>query len=234
MCIIAIKPKGKQMFADETIRVMYANNPDGAGYMFYDKEHKKVCIKKGFLQVEDLIKSLHSRDFTHTNVVMHFRIGTSGLNDKLNCHPFPIYQKNKLKCFTNLGMAHNGILRDYEPPKDSLINDTQMFIQCVLSQLGKGFQNDANCMALLEELIGTNKLAFLDNKNHLHLVGNFVEDDGYIFSNSSYKQPRVKKMPRGTTPTNVSTSRFKLSDSEINFWHDEPNDFWDDWDRRHK
>lgn len=254
MCIIAIKPKGKKMFNDSVITIMFINNPDGAGYMFYDNTTKKVCIKKGFMTCKSLLSSLHSRDFTDTNVILHFRIGTSGLNDSLNCHPYPLYGKNATKCTADIAMAHNGVLTQYNPPKTSKINDTQMFINNVLNKLDKNFLYDDDKVMLIHDLIGTNRLAFLDSKNKITTIGDFIHDGGYIFSNRSYKYESLlpKKLPRGTTPiakkttvtktsvcpknfvsdTCVST-RYKLTDEEYDFWHDEPSDFWDDWDRRH-
>ena len=89
MCIIAIKPKDVKMFDDFTIETMFENNPDGAGYMYYDSKTKDVVINKGFMTLGALLNSLHSKDLTHTNVVLHFRIGTSGYFNKMNCHPYP-------------------------------------------------------------------------------------------------------------------------------------------------
>ena len=188
MCIIAIKPQGKKMFDDNTIKTMYINNPDGAGYMFYDKGTKKVIIKKGFLTCSSLLESLHAKNLTDTNVVLHFRIGTSGLNDKLNCHPYPIGMNNATKCSCDLGMAHNGILSNFNPPKDSKINDTQTFINEVLNKLKKGFLYDDDKMILIKKIIGMNKLAFLTDKNQIITLGNFISDDGYIYSNDSYHE----------------------------------------------
>lgn len=262
MCIIAIKPAGAKMMSDQTITIMFINNPDGAGYMYYDKDSKSVVIKKGFMSVKALTDSLNSHDLTDTNVVLHFRIGTSGLNDALNCHPYPLFGNNALKCKTDIGMAHNGILTKYIPPKTSKINDTQLFIGEVLNKLDKRFLNDPDKLMLIKALIGTNKLAFLDNKNKLTLIGDFIHDGDYIYSNHSYEYtslypsvknthlrgteiPKSKKTAKShkipTKSTNVSpkkedtcvTTRYKLTDDDYDFWKDEPSDFWDDWDRRH-
>lgn len=234
------------MIDDNTIRCMYINNPDGAGYMYYDYDSKKVVVKKGFMTCKSLLSSLHSKDFTNTNVVIHFRIGTSGLNDALNCHPYPIYQKNALKFKTDLAMAHNGILHNYIPPKSSDINDTQLFIKDVLSNLKPNFINDKDKVALIKQLIGTNKLAFLDSKNKVTTIGNFIHDGDYIYSNSTYKVQSLYAKPttysrafpkvvhKNVCPkTDCVTTKYKLSDTELDFWRDEPNDFWDDWDRHH-
>ena len=226
MCIIAIKPKNMKMIDDDTIRTMFNHNPDGAGYMYYDEKTKKVVIKKGFMNCKELLKSLKAQDLTKTNVILHFRIGTSGFNDKLNCHPYPIYQKNALTCKTDLAMAHNGILQGYIPPKTSDINDTQVFIQNVLNGLKKNFIYDADKLMLIEEIIGTNKLAFLDSKNKVTTIGNFIEDGGYIYSNTSYKQARYSYKPITTKQS-----------TEYDFWKDwdyeSECEFWRDWDLQH-
>ena len=241
MCIIAIKPKGMKMFDDYTLTTMFINNPDGAGFMYHDG--KNVVIKKGFMTCKSLKKELAKHDFTNTNLVLHFRIGTSGLNDELNCHPYPINQKNKLNCKTALGMAHNGILRNYIPPKTAPINDTQFFINSVLNNLSPNFLRNKDVVTLIKQLIGMNKLAFLDDKNRLTLIGDFIEDSGYIYSNDSYKMStlysyvpkpvKTKVCPKKTDVSNCVSKRYKLTSDELDFWHDEPNDFWSDWDKRH-
>ena len=231
MCIIAIKKSGLKMFDKEQLAIMFANNPDGAGFMFYDAKLKKVVIKKGFMTLKSLLKALSDRDYTDTNVILHFRIGTSGQFNKLNCHPYPIYQKNRLECVTNLAMAHNGILRGYIPPENSDINDTQVFIQNVLKWLKKGFIYDADKMNLIGEIIGSNKLAFLDNKNEIRLVGEFIEDNGYIYSNSSYKQ--YKRTKCAYKPKKVVADAHASASSQyskmVDIWgepNEENNDFW--------
>lgn len=235
------------MIDDNTIKCMFINNPDGSGYMYYDYDSKKVVVKKGFMTCKSLLASLHSKDFTNTNVIIHFRIGTSGLNDALNCHPYPIYQKNALKLKTDLAMAHNGILHNYIPSKTSDINDTQLFINEVLSNLKPNFLNDKDKVSLIKQLIGTNKLAFLDSKNRVSTIGNFIHDGDYIYSNDSYKITKLyarpttysQAFPRGIhknvcpKSTGCVTNTYKLDADDLDFWRDEPNDFWDDWDRRH-
>ena len=232
MCIIAIKPKGKEMFSDELIETMFTNNPDGAGYMYYDSKLKKVVIKKGFMTLDALKKSLSQRNFTRTNLVLHFRIGTSGYNDKLNCHPYPVFQKNKLECRTNLGVVHNGILHSYTPPKDSKINDTQVFIRDVLSKLDRHFQYDKNVIRLIEELIGSNKLAFLDNLNQITTIGKFINDNGYLFSNTTYKERRYVYTPSYSCwdyyDYTTKDSKVDTLQEDIDYWRDILGEYWHD------
>ena len=221
MCIIAIKPRGQKLWDDATIRTMFQNNPHGAGYMFCDG--RDVVIQKGFMDADSLLKSLHQRDFTKTNLVLHFRIKTSGKKDAYNCHPFPIYDKNKLSTRTDIALAHNGVLRQFEPSYDSKINDTQVFIRNVLRPLKRGFQSNDNVTYLIGRIIGTNKFAFLDNKNNVTLIGDFITDNGYIYSNESYK-PKQKVVE----PKIVKREFDWLYDDE-----EKSDDLWKELDKKY-
>ena len=92
MCIIAIKPKNKDLQDKETLKTCFTRNPDGSGYMFV---HDNVVeIKKGYMTFDefykDLINDYNKYNLKNQNLVMHFRIGTSG-QSKLGCtHPFAI------------------------------------------------------------------------------------------------------------------------------------------------
>ena len=179
------------MFPEETIRMMFDNNPDGAGIMWYDLPRKKVGYRKGFMKLEQLMEFINGRDWTNEPVVLHFRIGTSGHKTKLCTHPYPVYDRNHVSGFTDLAVCHNGVLSNYFPGYNSAINDSLNFTQKVLSKLDPSFIHDSDKLMLIEELIGTSKLAFLDNSGDITLLGNFIEDDGYIYSNHSYK-PKEK------------------------------------------
>ena len=193
MCIIAVKKTGQKMFPEETIRMMFDNNPDGAGIMWYDLPRKKVGYRKGFMKLEQLMEFINGRDWTNTAVVMHFRIGTSGHKTKLCTHPYPVYDKNHVSGFTDIAVCHNGVLSNYFPGYNSAINDSLNFTQKVLSKLQPSFIRDKDKLMLIEELIGTSKLAFIDDSGDITLLGDFIEDDGYIYSNRSYlpKKPKV-------------------------------------------
>lgn len=191
MCIIAVKKAGMPLFPEETIRTMFKKNADGAGVMW--AEDGRVHIRKGFMKVPELLEFLNSRDWTDVPLVLHCRIGTSGLMDEKNCHPYPIRKQNSVDCECDLAVAHNGILQGYTPSHKSAKNDTQMFISKVLNKLPKRFlKNEAIC-ELLDEALGYNKLVFLDKDGNIYLRGgnkgaSFINDDGYIYTNTSYKE----------------------------------------------
>lgn len=189
MCIIAIKPAGQELFPVETIKTMYTNNKDGAGYCY--TLNGKVKIRKGFMTVNSLLASLRTvPNPTETPMILHFRIGTHGKNIASNTHPFPVsdsveaLQATKVK--TSLAMVHNGVI-GVSPRAD--ISDTMEYILTVvkpLQQLNPDFYKTEQGISILATTCKS-KLAFLDGQGVITTVGDFKEVDGYLYSNASYE-----------------------------------------------
>ena len=205
MCIIAVKPADRPMFLDQTIRTMFENNPHGAGLM-YRRADGKVHIEKGFFNVKDLLDYVHSQagELSDKDVVMHFRIATSGKKDMLGCHPYPIWSKNEsASCDVPLAMVHNGILDGYGYRGNDEVNDTQIFIKECLRKLPHNFLHNQAICDMIGKMITSsyqNKLCFLDKEGFHLLGGKFIEDDGYWYSNDSYK-------PRFSSSFTAKTSK---------------------------
>lgn len=194
MCIIAAKPAGVSMPSRDTIRTMWDGNRDGAGIMYV--ESGKVTIEKGFMTYKSFSKMLdrlESRlDLTATPVVMHFRITTHGGTKPENCHPFPITDSigalKKLTSRTDIGVAHNGII-PIRPR--SGISDTMEYIASQLAPLKRAlprFYANKNAMLLVKNAIES-KMAFLTKEGKIYTVGDFIKDDGILYSNMSYLKP---------------------------------------------
>ena len=196
MCIIVAKEKGQKLPSKETLKTCFNHNSDGAGLMYV--QDNKVVIDKGYMDFKSFykrIKKLQKRfnsDLTDKAIVMHFRIGTSGENDKATTHPFPISNKSedlkKTYFKTDLGMAHNGIISNFVYGKD--LSDTQNFVKdfvSVFKELDKKFFLNENVMKLLEREANS-KLCFLDNRENIYYIGNFIDDNGIKYSNSTYKE----------------------------------------------
>ena len=194
MCIIVSKEKGVELPSKDILEQCFFANPDGAGLMYVKKG--KVNIVKGFMTFDSfyeyLMKLDKLYDLKQKALVMHFRISTQGNVDAGNCHPFPITSSKKMLrstiCKTDVGMAHNGIISTYSYKKGEL-NDTQLFIQhCVsaVHDLDKEFYKNDKVMHMLEDIAGS-KLCFLDSEENIHYVGNFVEENGVKYSNTTYK-----------------------------------------------
>lgn len=200
MCIICVKPAGVALPDKETRENMWYGNPDGAGLMW--ALDGKVHIEKGFMDLEDIelrLKTLSkTTDLEEIPMVFHYRITTHGGTVPANCHPFPISKNvdmlKKLVLKTDVGVAHNGIIRSVTPSGG--ISDTMEYISTQLSYIKAikpCFFKDKNCLRLIENAIDS-KMAFLTNTGELSTIGKFIEHDGCLYSNSSYKSWAGYKM----------------------------------------
>lgn len=193
MCIIAAKPAGITMPDEATIENMWFRNHDGAGFMY--TADGAVHIEKGFMTLDSFKASLEriskSHDLTATALVMHFRIATHGGVIPANTHPFPVTTSvgilQKLMCDTKLGVAHNGIISSVTPRKG--ISDTMEYIASQLGLLYKAcpeFYKNSSLMEMVDNAVGS-KLAFLTSDGQIYTVGHFENEDGILYSNTSYK-----------------------------------------------
>ena len=194
MCIIAVKQAHHKMIDESIIETMFQNNPDGAGYMY--AYNNRVHIEKGFMTLKELLNSLDNLkkkiNIEEIPLILHFRISTSGKVDGATCHPFPVTSDlnalRKTHVITNLGMAHNGIICDFEEKK-SIYSDTQLFInKCVsyLYDINPKFLHDDRTEKLLEPIINGSRLAFLDSHGNIYRYGEWCESDGIYYSNEGY------------------------------------------------
>lgn len=194
MCIIAIKPPHHKMIDESIIETMFQNNPDGSGYMY--SYNNKVHIEKGFMTLKELLNSLDNLkkkvNIEEIPLILHFRISTSGKVDGATCHPFPVTSDlnalRKTHVITNLGMAHNGVIYDFEEKK-SIYSDTQLFVnKCVsyLYDMNHKFLHDDRTKNLLEPIINGSRLAFLDRHGNIYRYGEWCESDGVYYSNEGY------------------------------------------------
>lgn len=194
MCIIIAKEKNSRIPTEEELKNSFEYNNDGAGFMYTD--NGKIVIDKGYMNLESFLKHynklLHKyNNFENKSLIIHCRIGTSGKNNKGNTHPYPITSNERLlhKKYTkqDIGIAHNGIIHDYGTRKG--LNDTQEYIIKFLYPIYshyKDFYKNDDLRECIEKMTNS-KFAILDNNDDIYYIGEFVEDKGVKFSNTSYK-----------------------------------------------
>lgn len=188
MCIIAYKPAGAKFPSKSTIKTMFRNNPDGAGFMYTAPDG--VHIVKGLMSVSAFMQALSQiKHDTSIPVVMHFRIATHGGYSESMTQPFPLTNKNKrlraLNTICDVGIAHNGIIHMCNDAKK--ISDTAMFIRDYMTRLTavkKPF-DDIN-LNIIEACIGS-RMLILERTGDVHILGTgWIEDNDIIYSNDSY------------------------------------------------
>jgi len=190
MCVIVIKKAGVLMPNEENIRDMWERNSDGAGFMY--AVGGEVIIEKGFMTLRDFNnalagaeKRLHSKGYIIKEVpfILHFRITTHGGTNAENTHPFPISKNIKtlqaLDVITDLGMAHNGIIRN--TPRSIKISDTMEFIISMVTPLrglNSEFLNHKEIRELLKDSVNGSRLVFLTKDGDITKIGSW--DNGTI------------------------------------------------------
>lgn len=197
MCIIIAKKKDNRLPSKEELIYSFSHNPDGAGFMYTD--NNKVIIDKGYMNFDSFYKRFEFlckkyNNFANKSLVIHCRIGTAGTNSAKNTHPYPltnnIREMHKLHTTANVGIAHNGIIKDYNPTEeDGDVNDTQNFIKTYLWYLksfDKSFYKREHHQDNIS-YITNSKFAILDSKDNLYLIGQYVNEQGLSFSNGNYK-----------------------------------------------
>jgi hypothetical protein len=201
MCIIHALKKGTEKNTDEVFKFITQgsiSNSRGSGFMFKRNGESKVNINKGYFKVEDLIEAIKAENLgVDDELVVHHRIPTGGNVDAANTHPFVISKKHDevimLKGVTDKPcLAHNGVFRGislYEK-LDKDYSDTYTFSRYILSNKNvmNLFLTDRDLFeTILDDIIGSDKLALLFPDRDMELVGKWVEDNGYFHSNSGYK-----------------------------------------------
>lgn len=197
MCVIIAKDKGSRLPTEKELKQCYEHNHDGAGFMYTDKG--QVIIDKGYMTFDSFMTRYVTlckkyNNFKDKSLVIHCRIGTAGSNTAMNTHPYPLTKSvselHKTYFKTHIGIAHNGIIRDFEPDDDEGdINDTQNFIRIYMTRkynedhkfYKREFERD------YISKITTSKFAILDKNDDLYLIGTFATEDGLKFSNTYFK-----------------------------------------------
>lgn len=201
MCIIVAKNAGIPMPSIEILHNCFDNNPDGAGFMIAAKNN--VYGFKGLMTFEEFADELARAEkrfgrLDKLPVVLHFRITTHGSSVAGNTHPFPLKggyrEMRKTQWCADQGFAHNGIIlqtsRDPDIKKHK-VSDTMVFAKKYAAPIAK-YASIASDPALLNMLyeVADSKLCFLNKKGKIATRGDFIEQDGVLYSNTSFREER--------------------------------------------
>lgn len=189
MCIIAYAKNGVKI-EENVIRTMFEGNPDGAGVMWKPLDGGNIEIRKGFMDVESLLKAWNKIPVECERAI-HCRIATSGKISKGCCHPFPVRPKTDMmkkavdKCY--MALMHNGVISQCTPKSGmkATCSDTMVFAAKYLYPLQK--QIDKECIQDLLESFAASRLLIMRANAPTIMLGNWVEDKGVYYSNTSYK-----------------------------------------------
>ena len=155
---------------DAVVKAMCKCNPDGMGLVTPSVSYRGMNVRT-------LLDRLHERDINEP-CIMHFRLATHGSVRRSNCHPF--YDKQ-----SDVWFAHNGILpvQPFKGKTDSETAFRRLFVPLIREY---GIDSDELAYTV-NQIIGGNKLAFLDGNGEVRLFGEYYEWHGSLFSNLRFR-----------------------------------------------
>jgi predicted glutamine amidotransferase len=215
MCIAILNTKKAGRLPKSHIKNSWDNNDMGAGLLW--NESNKLSVFKTYDYDEYISKYNELRDNANIgNIVLHFRIATSGYKGEHNLHPFLVSD--------TLGFVHNGVIKGLG---NKQFSDTYEFND-MLKKFKHNFLTCDMSKYFISEYIGYSKLLFLDADDKYTIINEELGKwaDGNWYSNDSYKQYNDYsyygnvKVSKTTAMTPTTTNSHKL-------------DAWDDvWDKR--
>jgi hypothetical protein len=185
-CIACFKPR-EVILTKKIMKTCFINNPHGAGIAYASDNNKEVIVEKGFFHFRKFWHRLQELQINRT-MLIHFRVATSGVIDKINCHPWRIDDKHAL--------IHNGVVQHKIGLDSKDFSDTGLFVEHVLKptfQKNNKVWKSYSYKWILEKAMGkNNKFVIIDNKENVVI---FNEDEGewhngIWFSNDTYKNAR--------------------------------------------
>lgn len=200
MCIIIYSPDGR--ICEKHLRRSLANNPHGWGLMWPVRGGDRIEIVKGLTR-SDFWGAWESRP-SGMPVVFHSRIATHGDIDVSNCHPF--------QTKSGLGVAHNGVIHPCAGSRK--LSDTRIFVRDILNNLPENWEENPAILRLLEDFVGTSKLAIMDAMGRVTIVN---EDRGHWgrrgnwYSNESYRAYRVQPTQAKRKVEEPEVRRYQLA-----------------------
>ena len=239
MCIIIVKPRGKEVPSKDIFKNCFKKNPDGAGLMYPVKVKdgqilensslegvSKIHIEKGFMDFEDFWDTIECRVedgfiTKEDHAVFHCRIKTHGVTEPINTHPFPISNKigdlRATEFDTDLAVAHNGTISKMDTKHGN--SDTQVFIKTFLSKVAdKIKKQDKDIHKEISDLGGWSKFAFLTPDKLTMLGSGWEHVDGIHYSNGGYKEVVIAPYKAPTLPYYENKTMGVMGELIEDFW----------------
>jgi hypothetical protein len=198
MCIALYVPNGVKAPDEETLERCFNRNSDGSGFGWYNKKEKTWVVSKGFMTFKQFWEAFKAKKFKDsTDLVIHFRIGTSGRRVHPDCtHPFPVadnFEDMVAHEFKSKNIVlHNGIVGFGE----GNASDTMVAIKQHADPLWP-YLNDEKVLKLLGGLLESDRSRWLLAKeDEVVLLGTWVEDNGISYSNEGFRPPKPIKPTR--------------------------------------
>lgn len=233
MCLIILAPRGTEKKSEKlfsAVRLGAVTNKDGMGYMY--KEGETIIIEKGFTDVEKLIEKLNTLELNTENgqLAIHLRIGNKGEISPEMCHPFVCSKEEQelklLEGTTNLPvMMHNGTFIGLTLSDKK--SDTYVFAEKFLSEeslVGLMHSNTELFKEIFKSVLSLSRvLVFYPDNRDFVKVGNWIEEDGYFYSNETFKNKDIKDVGGKLVDLRASSKSTKYRSSSNTTFNNRPS-----------
>lgn len=190
MCLAAWLGASRRLTRDE-IENAWDNNPDGAGFVYFDDRERPVVYRT--LRLAKFVRAYEIHAARGRAMAVHFRYGTHGTNGVENVHPFRINRTDWL--------LHNGVIHI---PTDGRRSDTRTFAEDYLAKLPARWWESAELSAVVADFVRGSKLIIAttdpDASSRFSIInaddGHWEDDRVAWFSNRSHCAARL---PAGST-----------------------------------
>lgn len=195
MCTLTFCKPGRTPKKDYLVNSC-ENNPDGFGYGFLTDG--KLIVGRDMNAEKIIEEFLVCREmYPDAPAIFHSRIGTHGVKDVSNCHPFFSGVEN------DTIVAHNGVMHlmtdriDEEGKSTDTRSDTRIFAEDYLPKFGVEKLGDFQMVDMMEDWLGSSNKVVVLTQNPAVRDGWIILnehrgswDEEIWWSNSNYKYQR--------------------------------------------
>ncbi len=181
MCVIIFIPKDNGITKKE-LRKAWNVNSHGGGYCY--QKDGNVVFKRGIMKYKDYENEIMDLIGKY-DLILHMRITTSKVINKVQCHPYKIDNVKQLEGITKSPVVcMNGSIKQQKIIKEC--NDTMSYIienydtfNIMTQDILNLIQDSTHC-----------RWAFMSPKQIL-LSSDFIEHEGRLYSNKRHLQNRM-------------------------------------------
>lgn len=209
MCVIVHKPAG-EILEEKDIRTAFSVNPHGFGYMYYDKDKKRIVARKGLeYKEDDIVKTFNK--LKDIDACFHYRYKTDGEIVDAQCHPFKILDKKRHGM--DMYLMHNGVISSARKHIENKESDTQAFcrkfLKPILRKSPQLIEQEAFRL-LIEDYIGSgSKLCFMYGKGRVLKINESAGDtrnNCWVSNTYSFRENHRSKNSTGGFTRNTTTT----------------------------
>lgn len=219
MCLLMMKPSGvsyNHEFLLSAIESGIQTNRDGIGGAVRKSSSNILRMNKGHFNhsKEDFYRWLKEQDIqAEDEVLVHLRMGTNGSRTIFNQHPYILAEKSTPSLISRISeltlddddvqtgiFAHNGIFGwdDYETFDDKLSDTYNWGLTFFRTEKQIKALKDAPLALMagnltLKNSLNGERVCFMFPDREMIKFGNFIDDKGYLFSNTGYKNYTVDR-----------------------------------------